>query len=38
VADIAFWRDGDSTRFEVLKGGPKAVEQKSYAMGPERWL
>jgi len=35
--DIAFWRDGDVTRFEVLKGDPHAVEQQSFATGPERW-
>ncbi len=38
LLDIAFWRDGDVTRFEVLKGDPHAVEQKSYATRSERWL
>ncbi|HEY8013203.1 MAG TPA: trehalase family glycosidase, partial [Dongiaceae bacterium] len=35
--DIAFWRDGATTRYEVTKGDPKAVEQKSYATLTERW-
>jgi glycogen debranching enzyme len=26
--DIRFWRDGDKTMFEVLKGDPKAVEYR----------
>jgi glycogen debranching enzyme len=38
LLDIAFWRDGDVTRFEVLKGDPHAVEQKSYATKNERWV
>ncbi|HEY2481606.1 MAG TPA: glycogen debranching N-terminal domain-containing protein [Caulobacteraceae bacterium] len=38
LVDIAFWRDGDSTRFEVLKGDPEVVEQKSFATRNERWL
>jgi len=29
--DIRFWRDGDQTQFEVLKGNPKAVERASFA-------
>jgi glycogen debranching enzyme len=36
--DIAFQRDGDVTRFEVLKGDPRAVEQKNYASQADRWL
>jgi glycogen debranching enzyme len=28
--DIRFWRDGDQTQFEVLKGDPKAVERSSF--------
>jgi hypothetical protein len=36
--DISFWRDGDVTRFEVLKGDPHAVEQKSFATQTHRWL
>jgi glycogen debranching enzyme len=38
LLDIAFWRDGDVTRFEVLKGDPSAVEQKGYATKTERWV
>jgi glycogen debranching enzyme len=38
LVDIAFWRDGESTRFEVLKGDPEVVEQKSFATRNERWL
>ncbi|MGH7023155.1 MAG: amylo-alpha-1,6-glucosidase [Caulobacteraceae bacterium] len=36
--DIAFWRDAEVTRFEVLKGDASAVEQKSDATRTERWL
>jgi glycogen debranching enzyme len=36
--DIAFQRNGDVTRFEVLRGDPRAVEQKAFASGSERWL
>ncbi len=28
--DIRFWRDGGETRFEVLRGDPKAVERSSF--------
>jgi len=28
--DIRFWRDGDETQFEVLKGDPKAVLRSSF--------
>jgi hypothetical protein len=28
--DIRFWRDGDKTQFEVLKGDPKAVVRSSF--------
>ncbi|HXV00960.1 MAG TPA: glycogen debranching N-terminal domain-containing protein [Caulobacteraceae bacterium] len=38
VFDLTFWRDGDVTRFEVLKGDPHAVEQKSYATATDRWV
>jgi glycogen debranching enzyme len=30
VLDISFWRDGEETRFEVLRGDPKVVERSSY--------
>jgi hypothetical protein len=26
--DIRFWREGEQTRFEVLRGDPKAVERR----------
>jgi hypothetical protein len=29
--DIRFWRDGDETQFEVLKGDPKAVVRSSFS-------
>ena len=35
--DVSFWRDGDVTRFEVLKGDPHAVEHKSFATQIHRW-
>ena len=38
LLDIAFRRDGDVTRFEVLKGDPDAVELKSFATKTERWV
>jgi glycogen debranching enzyme len=28
--DIRFWRDGEETRFEVLRGDPKAVERAEF--------
>ena len=28
--DIRFWRDGDETHFEVLKGDPKVVVRSSF--------
>jgi glycogen debranching enzyme len=30
--DIRFWRDGDETQFEVLKGDPKAVVRNSFGV------
>jgi len=38
VFDIRFWRDGAATRFEVLKGDPLMVAQKSFATSTSRWL
>ena len=35
--DLHFWRDGESTRWEVLKGDANSVAQRSYATGVERW-
>ena len=28
--DIRFWRDGEETKFEVLRGDPKVVERRSF--------
>ena len=28
--DIRFWRDGEETQFEVLRGDPRAVERRSF--------
>ena len=36
--DLRLWRDGESTRFEVLKGDPDCIGQHSYATGPDRWI
>jgi glycogen debranching enzyme len=36
--DLRFWRDGDATRFEALKGDPAAITLKSYASATERWV
>jgi glycogen debranching enzyme len=33
VFDLRFWREGDETRFEVLKGDRHAVERRSLAAG-----
>jgi len=38
IFDLVFWRDGEATRFEVLKGDPKAVAQKSFATQTQRWV
>lgn len=34
--DIRFWRDGDATRFEVLRGDPATVEARSVLIAAER--
>jgi glycogen debranching enzyme len=31
--DLRFWRDGETTRWEVLKGEPDTIAQRSYATG-----
>ena len=33
--DLRFWRDGDKTRWEVLKGDHDAVARRSYASGSD---
>jgi glycogen debranching enzyme len=32
--DVHFWRDGDKTRWKVLKGNRDAVKRRDYASGP----
>jgi glycogen debranching enzyme len=34
--DVHFWRDGEETRWEVIKGDPTRVVQRSCATGPLR--
>ena len=34
--DMHFWREGDETRWQVLRGEAKWVEQRPYATGPKR--
>ena len=34
--DIRFWRDGEATRFEVLRGDPGAVQARSIMVASER--
>ena len=36
VFDLRLSRDGDATRFEILKGEPAAIAQKSYATATTR--
>jgi glycogen debranching enzyme len=31
--DLRFWRDGEKTRWEVLRGDHQAIEHRSYASG-----
>jgi hypothetical protein len=31
--DIRFWRDGDKTQWQVLKGNRRMVASRSYASG-----
>jgi glycogen debranching enzyme len=38
VFDIRFWRDGQATRFEVLKGDPLMVAQRSFVTTTSRWV
>jgi glycogen debranching enzyme len=35
---IRFWRDGEDTRFDVLKGDRHAVVQHSFASGPQLYV
>jgi glycogen debranching enzyme len=34
--DLRFWREGDATRWDVLKGDPKRVAQRRFAGGGSR--
>jgi glycogen debranching enzyme len=34
--DIGFWRDGDETRFEVLRGDPKAILRRPFGARSEQ--
>ena len=36
IFDIRFWRDGEDTKFEVLRGDPKLIERSSMAAECER--
>ena len=36
VLDIRFWREGESTRFEVLRGDPRAVATSDAALASGR--
>jgi glycogen debranching enzyme len=38
VFDLAFRRDGEETRMEVIRGDPKAVIRRSFATTTDRWL
>jgi glycogen debranching enzyme len=38
IFDLRFWRDGQATRFEVLKGDAAAISQRSFATTTERWV
>ena len=35
VFDIRFWREGESTRFEVLRGDPHAIETRSVVLASD---
>ncbi len=35
AVDLRFWREGEETRWEVAKGDPSGVSQRSCATGPE---
>ncbi len=36
--ELRFWREGDATRWEVIRGDSGTVEQRRFAMANERWL
>jgi len=35
--DIRFWREKETTRWEVTRGDPSQVEVRAFACGPELW-
>jgi hypothetical protein len=35
MLDIHFWREGEQTAFDVIKGDPKLVERRDIAAGVE---
>jgi hypothetical protein len=38
LIDISFWRDGEETKFEVLRGDPQVVERRSVVEQSRRLL
>ena len=38
VLDISFWRDGEETKFEVLRGDPQVVERSSFIEQSQRLM
>lgn len=36
ILDIRFWREGEETKFEVLRGDPKVIERSRMAAELER--
>jgi len=38
MLDISFWRDGEETKFEVLRGDPKLVERSSFVAQSEQLM
>ena len=35
--DIHFWREGEATKWKVMRGDPGLVEHRSFARGPNIW-
>jgi glycogen debranching enzyme len=35
--DIRFWRDGDTSSWEVLRGDPARISRRAFAVGPILW-
>jgi glycogen debranching enzyme len=36
--DVRFWRDGEATKWEVIRGNADTMVQRSFAMANERWF